>query len=268
MMKEKNPKHEPLDFDPIKMEKISEELEKDPENVELWYEKGLQHNWAGEADKAIACFSTGLIYRPFHPQMHGWRGRKLIGRDDYVGSVSELALAAALQPDDWELWYYQGVSAYLAGLYSHARKVFLEALRLMEKYDPGCIPASVDWLWMTCMRLGLRDEAKQIASRYITEGMEAVDPPYYYRGLLYNGTYEPDGFVEKCLEQEKDPARQRVNYLMLTYGLANYYHYEGRDDLAIPMLRGVAATEDCKTLFSVKQAKLDLAQMNEENSLK
>ena len=55
---------------------------------------------------------------------------------------------------------------------------------------------------------------------------------------------------------------------MLTYGLANYYHYEGSDDMAIPMLREVAATEDCKTLFSVKQAKLDLAQMNEENSLK
>lgn len=45
---------------------------------------------------------------------------------------------------------------------------------------------------------------------------------------------------------------------MLTYGLANYLHYQGRGDEAVALLKKLAETPDNRSLFAVKQAMQDL----------
>ena len=36
-------------------------------------------------------------------------------------ACSDLAIASAIDPYDFEAWYYQGVAAYLGGKYEHAK---------------------------------------------------------------------------------------------------------------------------------------------------
>ena len=59
MIKEKNPKHEPLDFDPIKMEKISEELEKDPENANCGMKRGFSTTGQAKRTRPSRVFPPG-----------------------------------------------------------------------------------------------------------------------------------------------------------------------------------------------------------------
>ena len=56
--------------------------------------------------------SKGLVYNPFDAVMRFWRGRKFIGREEYALSASDLKLAASINPEDWECWYYLGVACY------------------------------------------------------------------------------------------------------------------------------------------------------------
>ncbi|SCI77689.1 Tetratricopeptide repeat [uncultured Flavonifractor sp.] len=261
-MAEKNMKYEPLDPDEKLLAEVNEKLKTDPCNPELWYQKGLQHTWKGEGEMALHCFSTGLIYAPFNSSLRTWRGRKLMGQSDYTLAISELATASALNPMDWEAWYYQGVAAYLEGMYEHAKMCHTKARHLIAKHDPLCLAATVDWYWMTCMKLGERDEAKRVVDKYIRADMPAFDGDYLCRTLLYKGDLSPEGFTEKCMANIKNPERPRAYYLMLQYGLANYYHYMGQDDKATPILIEVATTKDCQSYFAVKQAIKDLKERN------
>ena len=51
---------------------------------------------------------------------------------------------------------------------------------------------------------------------------------------------------------------------MLTYGLANYLHYQGRDEESIPLLKGVAESTEDRFLFAVKEAMQDLDALGVE----
>ncbi len=177
-------------------------------------------------------------------------------------ACSDLAIAFAIDPYDFEAWYYQGVAAYLGGKYEHAKKCHTMALPLIKEKAPLSIAAAVDWYWMECMRLGEREEAQRVVNEYITADLPTCDGDYLCRTLLYKGELSPEGFTEKCMADIKNPERARSYYLMLQYGLANYYHYMGQDDKANPILIEIATSPDCRNYFSVKQAVNDLKERN------
>lgn len=91
----------------------SEILRNEECNPNLLKKKGLELLDAGKTNEAVECFSKGLVYAPFDSLMRFWRGRKLIGREEYTQSASDLKLAALENPEDWECWYYLGVACYL-----------------------------------------------------------------------------------------------------------------------------------------------------------
>ena len=66
----------------------------------LLKKKGLELLDAGKTNEAVECFSKGLVYAPFDSLMRFWRGRKLIGREEYTQSASDLKLAALENPED------------------------------------------------------------------------------------------------------------------------------------------------------------------------
>ena len=99
----------------------SEILRNEECNPNLLKKKGLELLDAGKTNEAVECFSKGLVYAPFDSLMRFWRGRKLIGREEYTQSASDLKLAALENPEDWECWYYLGVACYLGGMYEEAK---------------------------------------------------------------------------------------------------------------------------------------------------
>lgn len=72
----------------------SEILRNEECNPNLLKKKGLELLDAGKTNEAVECFSKGLVYAPFDSLMRFWRGRKLIGREEYTQSASDLKLAA------------------------------------------------------------------------------------------------------------------------------------------------------------------------------
>ena len=127
----------------------------------------------------------------------------------------------------------------------------------MLKYGVKAIPATCDWYWMICMKLGQPEEAQRVLEN-VYPGMETEDGDYLARTLLYKGYYKPENFVEDRMREIANPERPRIYELMLSYGLANYLHYLGRDEEAIPLLKKLAESPDCRNLFAVKQAMMDL----------
>ena len=111
------------------------------------------------------------------------------------------------------------------------------------------------------MKLGLVDEAQAVLEN-VYPGMETEDGDYLARTLLYKGYYKPEGFVEDRMKEIDNPERPRIYELMLTYGLANYLHYQGRDEEAIPLLKKVAESPDHRNLFAVMEAMQDLNALN------
>lgn len=234
-----------------------EKLEKDPTNPNLYRETGLALLKDNRVEEAVEVFSKGLVYNPFDAVMRFWRGRKFIGREAYALSASDLKLAASINPEDWECWYYLGVACYLGGMYEEAKAAHGKARALMLKYDVKAIPATCDWYWMICMKLGQPEEAQAVLEN-VHPGMETEDGDYLARTLLYKGYYKPENFVEDRMKEIANPERPRIYELMLTYGLANYLHYQGRNDEAIALFKKLAETPDNRSLFAVKQAMQDL----------
>ena len=201
----------------------SEILRNEECNPNLLKKKGLELLDAGKTNEAVECFSKGLVYAPFDSLMRFWRGRKLIGREEYTQSASDLKLAALENPEDWECWYYLGVACYLGGMYEEAKVAHANSKTLMKKYGVNALPATTDWYWMICMKLGQPEEAAK-ALEDITPDMPTEDGDYLCRVLLYKGVLKPENFVEECEKNCKNPERPRIYHLMLTYGLANYLH--------------------------------------------
>lgn len=238
-----------------------EKLAADPKNPNLYREAGLELLKENRVDEAVEMFSKGLVYNPFDPVMRFRRGNKFIGRNQYSIAASDLKLACLLDPENWEPWYYYGVACYLGQMYEEAREAHLKSRALMEKNGIKAIPATTDWYWMICMKLGLVDEAQAVLEN-VYPGMESEDGDYLARTLLYKGYYKPEGFVEDRMKEIANPERPRIYELMLTYGLANYLHYQGRDEEAIPLLKKVAESPDHRNLFAVMEAMQDLDALN------
>lgn len=234
-----------------------EKILSDPMNPNLYREAGLELLKENRVDEAVEMFSKGLVYNPFDAVMRFWRGRKFIGREDYGMSASDLKLAATINPEDWECWYYLGVSCYLGGMYEEAKIAHGKSRALMLKYGVKAIPATTDWYWMICMKLGQVDEAQAVLEN-VHPGMESEDGDYLARTLLYKGYYKPENFIEDRMKEIANPERPRIYEQMLTYGLANYLHYQGRDEEAIPLLKSLAETTENRSLFAVKQSMQDL----------
>ena len=119
----------------------SEILRNEECNPNLLKKKGLELLDAGKTNEAVECFSKGLVYAPFDSLMRFWRGRKLIGREEYTQSASDLKLAALENPEDWECWYYLGVACYLGGMYEEAKVAHANSKTLMKKYGVNALPA-------------------------------------------------------------------------------------------------------------------------------
>lgn len=155
----------------------SEILRNEECNPNLLKKKGLELLDAGKTNEAVECFSKGLVYAPFDSLMRFWRGRKLIGREEYTQSASDLKLAALENPEDWECWYYLGVACYLGGMYEEAKVAHANSKTLMKKYGVNALPATTDWYWMICMKLGQPEEAAK-ALEDITPDMPTEDGDY------------------------------------------------------------------------------------------
>ena len=133
----------------------------DTKDAAVINQTGIELAAEGFYEDAIDLLGEGLCMFPFDEKLRGSRGRKYIGAFNYMASIADLSLATRLNPNDWEHWYYMGVAAYLGGKYELAKDCHKNSRELMIKYNIEAIPATVDWYWMACMKLGQKEEAEK-----------------------------------------------------------------------------------------------------------
>lgn len=234
---------------------IEMQLEKTPDDAELWYKKGMALVAEKRYDESIIAFSTGLIYNPFHKALRLQRGRKYITTDDYRTASAELMLATRLDPENWEAWYYLGVSLYMEGEYAECMKIQKRTIAVCREYGIGEIPAPACWYWQAAMKLGRVEDAEWILSQ-IDEETPCDNMDYRERLLLHKGLRDPKDFLDKKRLEDLD--RPELYYMTLCFGMFNYLHYHGEEEKAIDILKEIYAMDQYHEAFVYKQTRQEL----------
>lgn len=239
------------------LEEVEARLKDSPDDADLWYKKGMALVSEKKYDESIIAFSTGLIYSPFHKGLRLQRGRKYITLDDYRTASAELMMATRLDPENWETWYYLGVSLYLEGEYAECMKMQKRAMAVCEENGIEEMPAPACWYWQAAMKLGNAEAADWILDQ-IDEDTPCSNMDYRERLLLHKGVRDPESFLDK--ERLADLDRPELYYMTLCFGMFNYLHYHGEEEKAVALLKEIYAMDCYHEAFVYKQTRQELMQ--------
>ncbi|MFN7918264.1 MAG: amidase family protein [Vicinamibacterales bacterium] len=248
-------------------------LEEHPNDPEALIWVGRRYGYLWRFQDAIAAFTRGIDRWPDNPRFYRHRGHRYISLRQFAKAESDLARAAALvagAPDEIEpdgapnpagvprstlqfnIWYHLGLARYLQGNYRGAYDAYVECLKVSTNDDS--IVATVDWMWMTLMRLGRKAEAAQLLSR-IQPTMDILENQSYHRRILmYKGLVTPEALLDTARADDTTIATQG-------YGVGNYYLVTGNRRKAVEIFRRVVAGGGWNA-FGFVAAEADLGRLN------
>ena len=238
------------------LQEVEAKLEKDPENADLWYQKGMALSYNEKKyEEAVQAFTTGLIYNPFHAGLRLQRGRKYTTLDDYRTATAEIMLSTRLDPENWDAWYYLGTALYLDGEYAECMKAEKRAMEVMRAHGVEELPCAMSWYWEAAMKLGKKEEADKILE-LVYEGIPCGNQDYVERLLLQKGLRDPETFLDPA--NNKDPERPELYYMTTAFGLSDYYTYRGEMEKSNELLKKIAAMDCYHEAFVYKQTKQEM----------
>jgi tetratricopeptide (TPR) repeat protein len=220
----------------------------DPEAI-IWVGRRLGYLWRYQ--DAIAMFSKGIALQPENAKLYRHRGHRYITVREFDRAIADLSNAAALskgKPDEIEpdgqpnaagkprstlqfnIWYHLALAHYLKGDYQRALDAYRECLAVSTNDD--LLTATSDWMWMTLMRLGRKDEADKLLAR-ITPKMDILENASNADGL----TVATQG-----------------------YGVGNWYFVNGNRDQARQTFEKVVSGPNWSA-FGYIAAEADLTRM-------
>lgn len=224
----------------------------DPEAL-IWVARRLGYLWRFQ--EAIAVLDEGIERWPDNAKLYRHRGHRYITVRDFPHAQADFERAATLiagQPDEIEpdgapnpagkprstlafnVWYHLGLAHYLQGDYEQALSAYDELLKSGASDNDDSVVAVTDWMWMSLMRLGRKEEAAALLEK-IQPQMEILENQSYHRRLLmYKGLEAPEALLSPDSTDTTDIATQG-------YGLANYYLVNGETDKAKAVLEKVLA---------------------------
>lgn len=219
----------------------------DPDAL-IWVARRLGYLW--RYHEAIAVLAQGIERWPNNAKLYRHRGHRYITVRDFPKAQADFEKAAELiagQPDEIEpdgmpnranlprttlaynIWYHLGLAHYLQDDYEQALAAYHELLKTSAADNNDSIVAVTDWMWMSLMRLGRKDEAAALLDR-ITPDMELLENDSYHRRLLmYKGLVPPESLLDLDSGDTTDIATQG-------YGVANYYLVRGETEKAKAVL--------------------------------
>lgn len=244
----------------------------DPEAL-IWVGRRLGYLWRYR--ESIDAFTQGIARWPDDARFYRHRGHRYITMRDFPHAQADLENAARLiagrvdeiEPDGmpnranqprttlaYNTWYHLGLAHYLQGDYEGALAAYRELLKTSAADNNDSIVAVSDWMWMSLMRLGRKDEAKALLGR-ITPDMPLLEnDSYHLRLLMYKGLESPDSLLDPATADGTDLATQG-------YGVANYYLVTGQPDKAKAVLERIVAGTAWNA-FGYIAAEADLSRMD------
>jgi len=207
-----------------------------PEAI-IWMGRRQAYLWRYR--DAIETFTKGIARYPNDARMYRHRGHRYVTTRQFDLARKDLEKAAALirgkadevEPDgapnpsgqprstlQFNIWYHLGLTHFLRGDFGKALEAYRACLAVSKNDD--AVVATSDWLWMTLMRLGRKDEAAKVLER-ITPQMDVLENGAYHRRLLlYKGLETPDALLATAGGDATTIATQG-------FGVGNYYLVTG-----------------------------------------
>lgn len=244
------------DFDD-RLKEMDERLKVEPENGNLWMEKGNILNQAERFDEAIDAYSVAVTYMPFYSRLRLSRGRRYISAARYCEAFAELSFATRLDPADCENWYYLGVAYCLNGRYEQSLATFKRCLEVALCNDTDEIPPVVDWLYTVNMKLNRGEDAEDVL-KYVNEDTRYKPNEFSYkkRVLLYKGLIKPEELINE--EQLNNSDRPKLYFISEAYALANYYYRKGDVEKSDDLLRRIRAVDKYHHAFAYTLTMQDI----------
>lgn len=247
----------------------------DPEAL-IWVARRLGYLW--RFNEAIAVLDEGIARWPDNPKLYRHRGHRYITVRDFASAQADFEKATQLiagQPDEIEpdgqpnpagiprttlaynIWYHLGLAHFLQGHYEDALAAYEELLKTSAAGNDDSIVAATDWMWMSLMRLGRKDEAAALLEN-IGPQMEILENDSYHRRLLmYKGLEKPEALLDLDSTDTTDIATQG-------YGVANYYLVNGESDKARQVLARVLEGRGWPA-FGYIAAEADMKRLQSED---
>ncbi len=225
----------------------------DDEDAIAWH--GRRLGYLTRYREAIEVYSEGLDKYPESFVLLRHRGHRFISIRKFAEAEADYLKAAKLclnAPDVVEadgepnkaglptgtirfnIFYHLGLSRYLQGKFEDALGDYRTCMEYSTSNDDALVATS-DWLYMTLMRLGRKEEAAEVL-KPITENMNIIENyAYHHRLLLYKGLKKPEELLVAGSTTHHDTATHG-------YGIGNWHYYNGRVGEAKTMFQKVVAT--------------------------
>ncbi|MEZ2415370.1 hypothetical protein ACA086_10425 [Muriicola sp. E247] len=244
---------------------------KDTTDVDLliWY--GRRMAYLGNYEDAIAIYSNGIKRFPEDARLYRHRGHRYISIREFDKAIADLEKGAALilgteneiEPDGMpnamnipvstlhgNIWYHLGLAYYLKHDYNNAYRAYLNCRE--SGSNPDNLVSSTHWLYMIQRRLGNKTVADSLLIP-IENGLEVIENTNYYDLCrFYKGLIPVDSLTKA---KEMSAASDAVSY-----GLANWYFYEGMEEEAIEIWMDIIE-RDSWTSFGYIAAESDLSNI-------
>ena len=241
----------------------------DPDAL-IWV--GRREGYLWRYQDSLATFTKGIERFPDNPRLYRHRGHRYLTLRQFAKAEADFERGAELMqkiPDEIEpdgapnpagkprgtlrfnVWYHLGLAYYLQGDYENALKAYKETMKVSDNDDS--IVATTDWMWMTLMRLGRKDEAAVLLES-ITPKMDILENDSYHRRLLmYKGLETPDALMQAGNGDSTAIATQG-------YGVGNYYLVNGQSAKAREVFEVVTSGTGWNA-FGYIAAEADLHRM-------
>jgi tetratricopeptide (TPR) repeat protein len=256
----------------LNIARINFEADPSEENY-IWL--GRRTAYLSRYNEAITIFNEGIEKYPNSYRLYRHRGHRYISQRKFDAAIADLKKAAELmqgapleiEPDgqpnklniplsstQFNVWYHLGLAYYLKAEFELAEKAYLECMKVSDNDD--LITATVDWLYMTYIRQGKRDEASKLLEK-ITDTMTIIENDSYFKRLnLYKGKLP----VDSVLSVSKSNEDIELALATQGYGVGNWYLYQGDTSNAIAIFERVVGGKHFSA-FGFIAAEADLARL-------
>lgn len=244
-----------------------------PEDVDSLIWMGRRTAYLGRYREAIDIYTHALTMHPDEARLYRHRAHRFITVREPDHAIADFERAAELTsglPDEVEpdglpnaqniptgtlqfnIFYHLGLAHYLKGDLAAALDAYRSCLGV--SVHPDSVVATSYWLYMTLMRLGLEDEARQVLAD-IDEDMGIIESTAYLDLLLlFKG--------ERTLEQLLGPDGSEVTLQSTTmaYGLGVFHMLNGRDAEAYATFERIRTGVNQWAAFGFVAAEAELAR--------
>lgn len=211
-----------------KVKEINKQLEKTPDDAELWIKRGLALVEQNLMREAVESYSKALCLNPFNWLGYRNRAHRHLSCWEFQEACSDFIMFTRLVPNNvniheiWEAWYLLALSHYLLGEYEKAADAYKTCYSLAHGDD---IITTTGWYWSTLMRLGRKEEADAILAP-ITKDMEFEESreAYFSTLRMFKGWVSPEDTEALC---DVPDCKDKFTRL---YAISNYYYITGDID--------------------------------------